>query len=429
MKKINVGLLGLGTVGSGVVEMLKKHREKIMIQAGCDIEIKTILVKELAGYEQYSDTYSLTTDVMSIINDPEISIVIEVMGGIDHTRDILLQAFAQNKSVVSANKDLIALYGEELSSAAKEAGCGFFYEAAVAGGIPILQTINHGLAIENFNVIMGILNGTTNYILTQMAQNHVSYEEALKEAQAAGFAEADPSGDVEGIDAARKVAIMARLAYSMPVVLSDVTVKGITGVTQSDMETASRFGCRIKLIGKIEKMSDGRIALSVEPTFISQNNPLAHIDNEFNAIILQGEATKEIMLSGPGAGSLPTANSVMSDVIALIRHLEHKTVANTVVTATKEKQLSDGSDVKSKYIMSIMMKDVAGVFADVSQIFARYNLSFSQILQDDTQVDGSKLVSVVTYDTTRADVNTVIEKLKVVNHVQIESCYPMLGGK
>lgn len=429
MDKIKVGLLGLGTVGSGVVEMLKKHREKIEIQAGCDIEIKSILVKELVGYEQYEGEYSLTTDVMSIITDPEISIIIEVMGGVEYTREILLQAFAHNKSVVSANKDLIAIYGEELSQAAKNAGCGFFYEAAVAGGIPILQTINHGLAIENFNTIIGILNGTTNYILTQMAQNQVSYEEALKAAQESGFAEADPSGDVEGIDAARKVAIMARLAYSMPVVLSDVRAKGITAVTKNDMDTAARFGCRIKLIGKIEKMPSGKLALSVEPTFISQNNPLAHIDNEFNAIILQGEATKEIMLSGPGAGSLPTANSVMSDVIALIRYMEYKTEANTVVISTKEKELSDGTDVKSKYIMIIKMKDVAGVFADVSQIFARYNLSFSQILQDDTNVDGYKLVSVVTHDTTRADIDTVIEKLSVVNHVQIESCYPVLGGK
>lgn len=427
MKKIQIGLLGLGTVGSGVVEMIAAHREKIMIQAGCDIEIKRILVHDLTRYKKYEADYALTTEVSEILNDPEITIIIEVMGGVEQTKMILLDAFENKKSVVSANKDLIAIHGEELSQKAKESGCGFYYEAAVAGGIPILQTLNHGLAIENFTHIFGILNGTTNYILTQMAKQHVGYDEALQAAQKAGFAEADPSGDVEGIDAARKVAIIARLAHLMPVVLSDVRASGITKITKTDIETAARFDCRIKLIGQIVKTAQGLLHLSVEPTFISQNHPLAHIDNEFNAVILKGDATKEIMLSGPGAGSLPTANAVMSDVITLIRNMTHG--ENNVVSAQKEKRLSDGSEVLSKYIMILRMKDVIGVFADVSQIFARYHLSFSQILQDETDFDGNKVVSVITHDTKRADIDLVIEKLKTVNHVEIESCYPMLGGK
>lgn len=426
MKKIQIGLLGLGTVGSGVVSIVEHHYEKIKMQIGCEIAIKKILVHDIDQYSNFSGAYELTTDVQTILNDEDITLIVEVMGGIDHTKAILIQAFQNKKSVVSANKDLIALYGEELSLIAESEGCGFFYEAAVAGGIPILQTLNYGLAIEHLTAITGILNGTTNYILTQMNEHHVSYEEALKAAQVVGFAEADPTGDVEGIDAARKVAILARLAYSMPFVLSDVTVRGITNITKNDMHIADRFHCKIKLLGKIVKTQEEKIWLAVEPTFVSLNHPLAHVDNEFNAIILNGEATKEIMLSGPGAGSLPTANAVMSDVITLARNMNKGIAENLIIRSTKEKQLSSGADVESKYIMIIKMKDVAGVFADVSQVFARYHLSFSQILQDDTNIDGDKLVSVVTYNTTRSEIERVIDKLQTINHVQIESCYPML---
>lgn len=426
MKKIQIGLLGLGTVGSGVVSVIENHREKIMMQVGCDVEIKRILVHDIEAHSKFSSQYNLTTDVQTILNDDDISIVIEVMGGIEYTKTILTQAFRNKKSVVSANKDLIALYGEELSLFAQNEGCGFFYEAAVAGAVPIIQTLNCGLAIEHITEMTGILNGTTNYILTQMSEHHMSYAEALKEAQAEGFAEADPTGDVEGIDAARKVAILARIAYSMPFVLSDVAVRGITEITKNDMHIAKQLNCKIKLLGKIMKTKELRVWLSVEPTFVPISHPLAHIDNEFNAVIINAEATKEIMLSGPGAGSLPTANAVVSDVVSLIRCIHNGNVKELVVRSTKEKQLSMGRTVETKYIMIIKINSVSDVLANVLQILRQYHLHFSEILHNEICADGNEFVSVVIKDTTRAKMEGVIDTLHTMSHIQIENYYPML---
>ena len=250
MKEISIGLLGLGTVGSGVVKIIENHQEKLMHQVGCPVKVKKILVKNMDKHLSNGVEASLlTTDVDDILNDPEIDIVVEVMGGVDQTKQYLFQALNNKKHVVTANKDLMALYGGKLLKTASENGCDLFFEASVAGGIPILRSITEGLSSDKITKIMGIVNGTTNFILTKMSQNGAAYDEVLKQAQELGFAEADPTSDVEGLDAARKMVILATLGFSMEMALDDVSVQGISGVTEEDIQYGKQLGYTMKLIG------------------------------------------------------------------------------------------------------------------------------------------------------------------------------------
>ncbi|MCE5037964.1 homoserine dehydrogenase [Staphylococcus auricularis] len=322
MKVLNIAILGLGTVGSGVVKIIEENNDQIKETINKDIYIQHILVRDKNKPRPINiSRYHLTEDINEILSDDEVDIVVEVMGGIEPTVDWLKQALQQGKHVITANKDLLAVHLKELEALAEEQGVALKYEASVAGGIPIVNAINNGLNANNINKFMGILNGTSNFILTKMTHEHTSFEQALEEAQALGFAEADPTDDVEGIDAARKVVITSYLSFNQVINLADVARTGIREVALADIETADAFDCNIKLIGK-GTYDQGKVTASVEPTLIHKSHQLAAVDYEYNAIYVIGDAVGETMFYGKGAGSLATGSAVASDLLNVALQFE-----------------------------------------------------------------------------------------------------------
>ena len=321
MKEVSIALLGCGTVGKGVVDLLTMNGPSIEEQLNTKINIKRILIRDLQKYEKMElpETIQLTTDFADIINDDEIEIVVEVMGSADFAKDCIEQCFKKGKSVVSANKDLIADYGIPLLKLSKENNVDFQFEASVAGGIPIVRPMYSSLNSNRIEEIIGIMNGTTNYILSNMTETGMSYEDALKGAQEKGYAEADPTNDVSGYDAARKIAILATLGFHSAVTFNDVNVEGIEKIAQEDIQHATEMGYVIKLLAIARQDRDG-ITLNVHPSFIRKGHPLANVGGAYNAVYVRGNCVGDIMMYGQGAGSLPTASAVVSDVMNVILH-------------------------------------------------------------------------------------------------------------
>jgi homoserine dehydrogenase len=429
-KPIFVGLLGLGTVGSGVVKIIENHQEKLMHQVGCPVKVKKILVRDVHKPRDVAvDPALLTTSAADVIDDPDIDVIIEVMGGVEETKEWLLRALRQGKHVVTANKDLMAVYGSELLRVAAEYRCDLFYEASVAGGIPILRSLVDGLASDRITKLMGIVNGTTNYILTNMSQNGASYEDVLAEAQALGFAEADPTSDVEGLDAARKMAILARLGFSMDIDLDDVQVKGITQVTEEDLNYGKRLGYTMKLIG-IAQRDGQKVEVSVQPTFLPDSHPLASVHNEYNAVYVYGEAVGETMFYGPGAGSLPTATAVVSDLVAVMKNMRLGVNGHSAVAPQYEKQLKAPAEIFSKYFLRIHVKDQVGAFAKITTLFSERGVSFEKILQLPLKEDGLAEIVIVTHDASQQDYEDILQQLGDLEIVErVQSSYRVEGEK
>lgn len=431
-KNISVGLLGLGTVGSGVIQLIENHQEELVHQLGCGVNVKSVLVRNLekARQVQVDPTY-LTTNPENVLHDPDIDVIIEVMGGIEDTRKYMLEAFEMNKHVVTANKDLMAVHGPELQAAARQKGCDLFYEASVAGGIPILRGLADGLVSDRIQKVMGIVNGTTNYILTKMDDEGVSYEAALKEAQELGFAEADPTADVGGLDAARKMAILARLAFSTSVDLDDVEVSGIANLELKDLQYGKQLGLTMKLIG-FAHFQDNQVEVSVQPTFLSKEHPLSAVKNEYNAVYVNGEAVGETMFYGPGAGSLPTATAVMSDVVAVIKNKLLGVNGKRFITPRFEKVLKKPERRFGQYYFRLHVQDQVGAFTTISSLFNNLNISFERILQapiKQGKQNGLAEVIVVTHETTLAGCRQVLEALKDVEVVkEVKSYYRIEGA-
>ncbi|MGX6446020.1 homoserine dehydrogenase [Neobacillus sp. K501] len=424
MKAISIGLLGLGTVGSGVVKIIKNHQDKLMHQVGCPVEIKKILVQDLHKTRPVEiDTSLLTSNPSDILQDSEIDVVIEVMGGISETKEYLLGALRNGKHVVTANKDLMALHGSELLTVASEHGCDLFYEASVAGGIPILRSLVDGLASDRITQMMGIVNGTTNYILTKMSQEGSAYEDVLKEAQELGFAEADPTSDVEGLDAARKMTILATLGFSMHIDLEDVSVSGISSVTDEDIRYGKQLGYTMKLLGYAHREGE-KVEVSVQPTFLSDNHPLASVQNEYNAVYVYGEAVGETMFYGPGAGSLPTATAVVSDLVGVIKNLRIGVNGRSAVTPQYPKRLKDNNEKYSKYFLRIHVQDEVGVFAEITTIFAKYGVSFEKILQLPVKKNEISEIVLVTHRASLTNYDAIIHELNDLPAVkELKSAY------
>jgi homoserine dehydrogenase len=430
MKAISIGLLGLGTVGTGVVKIIENHQDKLMHQVGCPVQIKKVLVKDIDKQRDVSiNREMLTTDANDILQDSEIDVVIEVMGGVDETREYLLTALKSKKHVVTANKDLMAVYGSELLTAASDNGCDLFYEASVAGGIPILRGLVDGLASDRITKMMGIVNGTTNFILTKMSQDGSAYEEVLKEAQALGFAESDPTADVEGLDAARKMAILSTLGFSMKIDLDDVKVKGITDITEEDLEYGKQLGYTMKLIG-IADLDDDKVEVSVQPTFLVESHPLAAVNNEYNAVYVYGEAVGETMFYGPGAGSLPTATAIVSDVVGVMKNMRLGVNGTSAVTPQYKKQLKEAHEIRSKYFLRLLVKDEVGVFANITSIFSEHHVSFEKILQLPVKEKGLAEIVLVTHHASLQDYEDILVKLRDLDTTkQIKSSYRVEGSK
>ncbi|QOH67513.1 homoserine dehydrogenase [Bacillus amyloliquefaciens] len=430
MEAIRIGLLGLGTVGSGVVKIIQDHQDKLMHQVGCPVTIKKVLVKDI-DKKRDADLPKevLTTEVYDVIDDPEVDVIIEVIGGVEQTKQYLLDALKAKKHVVTANKDLIAVYGSELLAAAKENGCDLYYEASVAGGIPILRTLEEGLSSDRITKMMGIVNGTTNFILTKMIKEKSPYEEVLKEAQDLGFAEADPTADVEGLDAARKMAILARLGFSMNVDLDDVKVKGISRITDEDISFSKRLGYTMKLIG-IAQRDDNKIEVSVQPTLLPDHHPLSAVHNEFNAVYVYGEAVGETMFYGPGAGSMPTATSVVSDLVAVMKNMRLGVNGNSFVAPQFERNLKQPSDIYAQQFLRIHVKDQVGSFSKITSAFSERGVSFEKILQLPIKGhDDLAEIVIVTHHTSEEDFSDILQNLNDLEVIQeVKSTYRVEGN-
>lgn len=427
-QQVNVGLLGFGTVGSGVVRIIEAHQEQLQHQVGCPVQVKKILVKDFEKKRDVKvDPSVLTNRPEDIIDNPEIDVVIEVIGGIDETKEYILTALKNKKHVVTANKDLMAVHGGELLAAATENGCDLFYEASVGGGIPLIRSLVEGLSSDRITKMMGIINGTTNYILTKMSKEKASYEDVLKEAQKLGFAEADPTADVEGLDSARKMVILSTLGFSMKIHLGDVAVEGISKVGLDDIEYAKQFGYTIKLIG-IAQRDNGRVEISVQPTLLPNAHPLASVNDEFNAVYVYGEAVGETMFYGPGAGQLPTATAVVSDLIAVVRNMRLGVNGKSVILPQFDKQLKEKDEIHSKYFLRFQVKDEAGAFSKISSLFAEHHISLEKLLQEPLDKNGMAEVVIVTHKTNKQAYEEVLIKLRDLDVVyEVKSSYRVEG--
>lgn len=395
MKEVSIALLGCGTVGKGVVDLLTMNGPSIEEQLNTKINIKRILIRDLQKYEKMElpETIQLTTEFADIINDDEIEIVVEVMGSADFAKDCIEQCFKKGKSVVSANKDLIADYGIPLLKLSKENNVDFQFEASVAGGIPIVRPMYSSLNSNRIEEIIGIMNGTTNYILSNMTETGMSYEDALKGAQEKGYAEADPTNDVSGYDAARKIAILATLGFHSAVTFNDVNVEGIEKIAQEDIQHATEMGYVIKLLAIARQDRDG-ITLNVHPSFIRKGHPLANVGGAYNAVYVRGNCVGDIMMYGQGAGSLPTASAVVSDVMNVILH------CNINITGSRdfvwhEAKLKPQADICAPYYIRMIVNNAPGVLAGVSRLLADYNISIRSLIQKDETTEIAEIVILI----------------------------------
>lgn len=415
---IKIGMLGLGTIGTGVVKVLAKNGKDIETKVGRKLELSKVLVRDLRKERQVDIPHILTTNPADILDDPEIDIVVEVMGTIDTAFEYILRAFENKKAVVTANKDLIAVHGKKLFEAADRNGCDFFFEASVAGGIPIIRPLKECLCGNKISMIMGIINGTTNYILTKMSLEGSEFDEALAEAQRLGYAEPDPTADIEGYDAARKIAILASIAFNSRITYPDVYVEGITQISSYDIKYAEELGYVVKLLG-IAKGGEEEVEVRVHPVFIPRSHPLASVYNEFNAIFVKGDAVGETMFFGKGAGELPTASAVVGDIISAARNLRYGMSGRIGCTCFEHKRIKPITEVESKFYIRISVKDRPGVLASISGVFGNTNVSLASVIQKRLEGDFAELV-LITHKVQEAnlwDALAVIGGLSVVAEV------------
>ncbi|MBH5317142.1 homoserine dehydrogenase [Paenibacillus sp. GSMTC-2017] len=421
MKPVKVGLLGLGTVGTGVVRIIEGHQDDLQSQVGSPILIEKVLVQNISKIRNVSISPELLTeDPWEVIRNPEIDVIVEVMGGIAHTKEYILEALSLGKHVVTANKDLMALHGPEILAKAQKHRCDVLYEASVAGGIPIIRTLVEGFSSDRITKIMGIVNGTTNFILTKMSQEGASYADVLKEAQELGYAESDPTSDVEGLDAARKMTILATLGFRANVALEDVSAEGITSITKEDILYANRLGYVLKLLGIAERQDDA-ISISVQPTMVKKSHPIAAVNGVFNAVYVYGEAVGETMFYGPGAGELPTATSIVADLVAVVRNLKLGVNGQQGGLAYNEKKLKTDEQISSKYFILLHVADRAGVLARITQVFAEFEVSLESVLQQPNPSNPEAEIIIITHDANKAAIKKVLatfESLDVVNKIQ-----------
>lgn len=392
-KKIKAALLGLGTVGTGVYKLIHRREDVMERTIGAELEISRILVHNLKKDREGVDAALLTDNWQEILEDEEIQIVIEVMGGIEPARTMIVDALHAGKHVVTANKDLVAEYGRELLDAAEEGKCDFLFEAAVAGGIPIIRPLKQCLAGNDISEVIGIVNGTTNYILTKMFEDNMSFEEALAKATELGYAEADPTADVEGLDAGRKVAIMASIAFHSRVVFQDVYTEGITKITSEDIAYAKEFDSVIKLLGVAHNTENG-IEAGVYPMLLNKEHPLASVRDSFNAVFVHGDAVDDAMFYGRGAGELPTASAVLGDVIDVARDIAYQCTGRISCTCYKELPIKDFDDVKNKFFLRMQVKNQPGVLACIAKVFGDHKVSIARVVQKRVRDHEAELVIV-----------------------------------
>lgn len=416
MKKVRIALLGLGNVGKGVWNILKVNKQAIMKRSGYDIEIAKILVRDKRKKRNVDVPQELlTTDADEIFNDDSIKIVVEVMGGLEPAKTYILKAIRRKKHVVTANKFLIATDGQQIFKEAEEQGVIVNFEASVAGGIPVIHGINESLTANRIEEVAGIINGTTNYILTKMTLEGMDFETALKEAQEKGYAEADPTSDVENYDAVYKLGILSTLAFETEVDVNKIYREGITRIKSKDIEYARELGYVIKPLA-IVREADGRLEARVHPAMIPAIHPLANVNESFNAIFIRGNAVGDLMLYGRGAGELPTGSAVVGDIISVLRDEEVPQIKRQYT----HKEIVPPEGIKSQYYLRITVKDQPGVLGKIATIFGQNQVSILSFIQKPKKEDFVSLV-LVTHDTIEGNVAKSlkdIEKLDMVDKIK-----------
>jgi len=429
-KQIKVGILGLGTVGSGTARILQENGDSIKLKVGSDIKIAKVLVRDLSRPRAVEIPLEALTDkVEDILENPEIDIVVEVMGGIEPARTYILKAMANGKSIVTANKELMAKHGKEILEAAEKNHVAIQFEASVGGGIPIIRPMKRCLAANDIEEIMGIINGTTNYILTKMTDEGSDFQEVLAEAQKAGYAEADPTADVGGYDAAYKIAILSSIGFSSRVSFDDVYFEGIDKVTAEDIEYAKDLGYTIKLLA-IAKESPEGIEIRVHPTMIPSKHPLAAVKDVFNAIFVKGDAVGEVMFYGRGAGQMPTGSAIVADVIDIARDLTHDIQSRLNCTCFTDKKVKKIVDIESSYYVRLDCSNQPGVLSQIAGVFGENNVGLCSVIQKGSKV-GKEVAEIVwvTYQVKEKDLQQALKELTSLSIVQqISSVIRVEGG-
>ena len=424
LKTISIGMLGCGVVGSQVARLLQSDEQELSERSGALLVLKKIGVRSNSAREGINPSM-ITTDLNSIVNDPEINIVIQVMGGIEPARTLILEAIKNKKSVITANKALLATHGHELFNAADAAKVDLYYEAAVAGAIPIIRSMRESLAGDQITRVMGIVNGTTNYILTKMHEEGRAFDDVLKEAQALGYAEADPTADIEGHDAAAKAALLASLAFHSTVTIDEVYCEGITGISIDDVNAAKAMGSVIKLLAIAELTVKDEISVRVHPVMLPSSHPLASVRNAFNAVYVESEAAGQLMFYGRGAGGAPTASAILGDLVAVTRHRAYSTVGYGE-SDYADLDIAPVGDVKSQFFVRLHVADKSGVLASIAQVFASENISIQTVRQAGLGSDAELVV--VTHAATESSLKDCIKKLTDMDIVsKVESVIRVEG--
>jgi homoserine dehydrogenase len=417
MRSVGVGLIGLGTVGSGVVEILRRHRDDFAHRTGATIDLVRFADSDATRATALGlpgDRFS--TDAADVLADPAVDIVIELIGGTGVARDIVLGALAAGKSVVTANKALMASHGQEVMEAAAAAGVDIAFEASVGGGIPIISPLKHCLVSNEILTVAGIVNGTTNYILTRMAEDGADYATALAEAQANGFAEADPTADVDGHDAAAKIAILASIAFNSRVTVDQVPVEGIRAVTPADIRYAAEMGYTIKLMALASRV-DGAIDVRVHPAMIPAAHALAKVGGVYNAIYVTGDAVGETMFFGEGAGSLPAASAVVGDVIDVARHIGSGCLGLVGCTCSEQLPVRASDDLETAYYLRLVVVDRPGVLAQVARVFGDHGVSLAAVIQKRLCASGEAEIVWVTHKAAQGAVRTALGDIRALDVV------------
>jgi len=424
---IRVGLLGCGHVGGALAGLLVQDRDAIAARTGLRLELAAVAVRSTTRERDVAVPAGLlTNDAAAVVSDPSIDVVVEVIGGIEPARSLILQALKLGKPVVTANKELLANVGSELFEAAGSAGVDLLFEASVGGGIPLIRPLRESLAGERIRRVMGIVNGTTNYILTRMTEQGASYQDALSEAQSLGYAERDPTADVEGFDAAAKAAILAGVAFGLRVVAGDVYREGISAITPDDIAYAGRLGYVIKLLAVLERDEEGRVDVRVHPAMVPATHPLAAVRDSFNAVFVEGDAVGELMLLGRGAGGLPTASAVLGDLLDAAHNLRSGGVPRTVSLAQGAVRPFD--DLVSLYYLSLEVADRPGVLASVSRVFGEHAVSIRSMEQ--TGLGAEARLVFITHSATERDVQACLHDLRRLDVVdRIGSLVRVVGGR
>lgn len=421
MKKIGVAILGLGVVGGGTYRIITEHREFYQKTQDVDICVESVLELDRdRALELGVPEDKIASQIAEVVCNPDVNIVVECIGGVGLAREYVLDVLKAGKTVVSSNKELICKHWHELERIARHQNAGIYFEASCVGGVPIIRTLLDGVQANDIRSMIGIINGTTNYILTKMTEEGASYSEALAEAQRLGFAEADPCADIEGYDAAYKLSILSSIAFHTKVPFAKISREGIDKIAKEDIAYGKDLGYVVKLLAIAKKSAEG-VEVRVHPAFVNQNHPLASVNDSYNAVYVTGDSVGSIMLYGRGAGALPTGSAIVSDIIFAATHAENKysTFKNT---ANADKDVKFVSDYRSAYYMRLDVLDKAGVLAKLTAIFAKYGISISELIQKPYHAESGRMTLVlVTYETTEFAAKNAIAKINATELAKVET--------